>query len=181
MAPCAACAASLRPPSLVVPPDGLDGCAALFVYEGVGRELVARLKYRNARAALPRLAEALAAMVDAASVDVVTWPPTTVARRRRRGFDQSELLARAVARRLGRPCHRLLRRPPGPAQTGQPAAARRQGPVFVPTGPLAAGHVLLVDDVRTTGATLTAAARALRQAGARHVWGLTLAETPDRS
>jgi predicted amidophosphoribosyltransferase len=180
VAPCVGCAEGLRAPPVLAPPVGLDGCASLFVYEGAGRELVARLKYRNARAALRPLADALVALVDGAHVDVVTWPPTTAARRRGRGFDQSALLARAVARRLGRPCRRLLRRRPGPPQTGRPAVARRQGPVFLPARP-GTGSVLLVDDVRTTGATLVAAARALREAGARHVWAVTLAQTPERS
>src|SRR3712207_7831548 len=54
--------------------------------------LVARLKYRNARASLAWLARAMAALVDRRGTDVVTWVPTTPARRRQRGFDQAELL-----------------------------------------------------------------------------------------
>ena len=69
------------------------------------------------------------------AVDVVTWAPTTAARRRQRGFDQAELLARALARRLHVPCRRLLLRPPGNAQTGQPLDVRRAGPAFHPARP----------------------------------------------
>ncbi len=158
-----------------MPPD-LDTCAALLAYEGVGRELVARLKYRNARAAAGFLAGAMAALVDAGEVDVVTWAPTTAARRRRRGFDQAALLARLVARRMGRPCRPLLTRPSGPPQTGRPGAARRLPRAFAARP--SCGRVLLVDDVVTTGATMTAAARALRAAGATQVHGLAAARTP---
>ncbi|HEX9991703.1 MAG TPA: hypothetical protein VGB14_02120, partial [Acidimicrobiales bacterium] len=127
-APCPSCAASLhRAPPLATPP-GVDRVVALLAYEGVGRELVARTKYRNRRAALPWLAAAMAALVAGIDVDLVTWVPTTPARRRRRGFDQAELLARRVAARLRLPCRPLLHRLPGPAQTGLPLAARRGAP-----------------------------------------------------
>ena len=176
-APCATCASKLTPAPELALPAGLDGCRALLSYEGAGRELVARLKYRNARAALGPLAGAMARLADRAVVDVVTWAPTTPARRRERGFDQARLLGRAVARRLGRPCRSLLRRAPGPAQTGRTLDARRAGPVFAPRGPVPA-RVLLVDDVVTSGATVSAAAAALRRGGATTVWVVAAARTP---
>jgi predicted amidophosphoribosyltransferase len=178
-APCASCAAGLRRAGPAPAPVGVDTCLALVIYEGVGRELVARLKYRNARSSVPFLARAMAAMVAGGGpFDVVTWAPTTAARRRERGFDQAELLARAVARRLGgTPCRALLLRPPGNPQTGQPLDVRRAGPAFHPARP-APARVLLVDDVVTSGATMSAAARALRSAGARHVDAVAVARTP---
>ncbi len=165
------------------PPVGVDSCLALLAYEGVGRELVARLKYRNARSSIPFLARGVAALADVLGpFDVVTWAPTTAARRRERGFDQAELLARAVARRLTRGrnsvlCRQLLLRPPGQAQTGQPLQTRKSGPVFRAARPCPP-RVLLVDDVVTSGATVTAAARALRAAGAREVHVVAAARTP---
>ncbi|HVF13755.1 MAG TPA: phosphoribosyltransferase family protein [Acidimicrobiales bacterium] len=180
-APCATCAAALRRAPAMPVPVGVDTCAALLAYEGVGRELVARLKYRNARSSMPFLARGVAALTDnLGPVDVVTWAPTTAARRRDRGFDQAELLARAVARRLDRgevACRRLLLRPPGPAQTGQPIQSRRDGPSFLPVGRVPP-RVLLVDDVVTSGATVAAAARALRAAGAVEVHVVAAARTP---
>jgi len=162
----------------MAPPVGVDWCGAPFAYEGVGRELVARLKYRNARAALPYLASAMAALVDPASIDVVTWAPTAAARRRRRGFDQAQLLARVVARRLDRPCRSVLRRLPGsPCQTGRTLAERRRGPAF-DTRRSVTGRVLLVDDIVTSGATVSAAAAALRAAGADAVDVVVAARTP---
>ncbi len=176
---CGACAGSLHRPLPASPPSGIDAWCAAFAYEGVAREVVARAKYRGARAAVPWLA---AAMVDAVppawpAIDAVTWAPTSRARRRHRGFDPAELLARAVARRLRARGVGLLDRRPGPPQTGLAAAERRRGPVFDGRRP-APAVVLLVDDVATTGATLAAAAVALRGAGARVVLAATAARTP---
>jgi len=176
-APCERCAAELRrAPSLPCPP-GLASCAALLDYDGAGRELVARLKYRNARSSVPFLVEGMSALVGGRPVDVVTWAPTTRARRRRRGFDQSELLARGVARHMGRPARPLLRRPAGAPQTGRTAGERWSGVRFSVTARrLPAGaRVLLVDDVVTSGATLAAGARALLVAGASEVHAVAAA------
>lgn len=181
--PCRSCHAALRPPVPEPPPAGLAGLVALLRYEGPARPLVARIKYRGQRQALRWLATALAARVVAlvGAVDLVTWAPTTTAHRRQRGFDQAELLARAVARRLGVPAVGVLRRRPGPAQTGRPAADRRSsGPRFeVARPPPAGARVLVVDDVVTTGATLRAAVAAVAAAGGRPV-PAAVARTPSR-
>jgi predicted amidophosphoribosyltransferase len=174
--PCRSCSQRLRPAGAVRVPPGLDSCAALLLYEGATRQMITALKYRNRRSALPRLATALTAL-SLPVVDEVVWAPTSDARRRSRGFDQAELLARAVGRRLRLPCRRTLRRVSAVAQTGRSLAARLDGPVFAATGTVST-RVLLIDDVVTTGATLSAAARALRAAGAWQVHGLVLARTP---
>jgi len=150
----------------------------MLAYAGAGRELVARMKYRNARASVAFLARGMAAAVPATSrVDIVTWAPTTPSRARARGFDQARLLARAVARDLGLPCRPLLRRRDGPAQTGRDAAARHAGPSFAARTLLGGRRVLLVDDVVTTGATVGAASRALKEAGAGAVHVVVAART----
>jgi predicted amidophosphoribosyltransferase len=150
---------------------------ALLAYDGPARRLLSRLKYANERAALRGLATALAGAAPPGA-GVVTWVPTTTARRRERGFDQAELLARAVARRLRLPCRPLLRRAPGPPQTGRSRAERRAAPPAFTARRPAAGPVLLVDDVVTTGASAAAAARTLRRAGAPRVLLLAAARTP---
>ncbi|HVF73757.1 MAG TPA: phosphoribosyltransferase family protein [Acidimicrobiales bacterium] len=178
--PCAGCLAALRRPPPLPPPAGLSSLVALLAYDGPGRELVARIKYRNARASLPWLAAALAAHVDAADIDIVTWVPTTARRRRGRGFDQARLLAEAVAGELGRPCVGLLHRGPGPPQTGRSAEERRRRPNLRPNArarTAVGARVLLVDDVCTTGTTLAAAAHALRSGGAGVVIAAVAART----
>ncbi|MDQ3385753.1 MAG: hypothetical protein M3503_07070, partial [Actinomycetota bacterium] len=79
-APCDWCAGALRPAPALPPPPGVDRCLALLSFEGAGADLVARVKYRNQRAALPGLAHGLAAgaaAVGGARATAVTWIPTT--------------------------------------------------------------------------------------------------------
>lgn len=163
----------MRRPSPAPVPPAVDRWTALVAYDGPARELIAQLKYRNRRAALSWLAAGMAALVsswvDIAGPDLVTWAPTSPDRVRRRGFDQAELLAFAVARRLGVPCGRLLVRLPGPPQTGRSRSERWCLPRFAAAPGRAPPSVLLVDDIATTGATLAAAARALRGAGVEQV------------
>ena len=173
-APCGRCAPTIRTAAPLPPPPGVDRCLALISFEGAGADLVARVKYRNERAALPGLAHGLAARaaaVGGAGATAVTWIPTTPARRRSRGFDHGQLLARHVALALRLPLRRLLTRADGLPQTGRSRDERLHGPRLRAARPVT-GLVLAVDDVVTTGATATAAASALRAAGATEVWVL---------
>ena len=110
-------------------------------------------------------------------VDRVTWVPTTRARARERGYDQSEIIARRIARRMGLPCSRLLRRTDVIAQTGRNARERRDGAHFVARRG-AFGRVLVVDDVVTTGSTMRHAVSSLVDAGATAVTAGAIAATP---
>lgn len=178
-APCRRCLATLHPAPALPTPPGVDRCLALLAYEGSGRELVARIKYRNNRAALAGLGRAMASLLPPPTGGplLLTWAPTTPERRRERGFDQAELLARAVGRRVGARPLPLLRRGRGRPQTGRTRAERYLGPTFEAVRPVR-GAVVVVDDVVTSGATLSAAAEALRSAGAATVTGLCAARTP---
>lgn len=181
---CGRCAVALRPAPPAPPPSGVDAWFAPFAYDGVARELIARVKYHGRHASLAWLAAEMVAAydiavipVDSPKIDVVTWVPTDAVRRRARGFDHAQRLALLVGARLGAPVRSLLVRGPGPPQTQRSIEERRAGPSIrsVRKPPRA---VLVVDDVSTTGASLRAAAHALRAAGARHVVALTAARTP---
>lgn len=177
-APCPACVATMVRAAPVPVPPSFDRARALLSYEGAAREVVAQLKYRNARASARWLGIGLSRLLTPQMIDladVVTWAPTTELRRRSRGFDHAELLARRVARQVGLPCRSLLHRVPGPPQTGRTFAERRDGPRFVVAADLAGAHVIVVDDVITTGATMESAGRILRAAGAEWLCALAAA------
>jgi ComF family protein len=179
---CEPCSSALGPPPVLPAPAGLDSVRALTGYHGTGRKLVTRLKFHNHRAIVPFVAERLAGALLDDRIGVVTWAPTAPVRRRQRGFDQAEVLARAIARRLRVPARRCLVRLPGPAQTGRHRAERFEGPRFDArrgiTAAIAGRRVALVDDVATTGATLSRGAQVLRGHGASAVVGVVVARTP---
>lgn len=169
---------TVPPPSTAV--RGVGPVDALFAYEGHGARIVQALKYRDGRRLLAPLADELAARcLDRAGPvpGVVTWAPTAPGRRRSRGFDQAELLARAIARRLGAPVRPLLRRRPGGPLTGLGRDERAATAGYDPVAAVS-GSVLVVDDVCTTGATLRAAVDGLHRAGAGAVGAAVVARTP---
>ena len=173
---CAACIA--RPPRW-------DRARAAFVYDAASRRLVLDLKRAGRREGLATFAgwmmQSGRALLDEA--DLIVPVPLHYFRLANRGFNQSGWLAGAVARRAGVPMRVdvLKRTRRTPSQGGLSARARRRNMAgaFI-VRPRAAGHIqgkriLLVDDVLTTGATLSACTRALKRAGARHVDVLVLA------
>jgi len=158
----------------------LDGARALYVFDGGARALVHELKYRSLHALAQPMAELLADsfLVEPFPADVVMPVPLHRRRRRQRGFNQSELLARVLARRaeLELDVRTLQRTRDTPQQTQTDDRTRREQNVraaFSCRTSLIGRRVLLIDDVWTTGATLRECARTLRQAGAASVWALT--------
>jgi predicted amidophosphoribosyltransferase len=155
-------------------------CAAwaAVAYEGVARDALHALKFAAARPLANVMAAHIAAGAPPALLtgSVVAVPPHP-GRRRARGFDPAELLARALASRTGLPLEHALRRTGGAArQVGAPRHVRRApGRLAITASGRAPAEVLLVDDVHTTGATLAASAGALLAAGAERVAAVTWA------
>ncbi len=157
------------------PLAGLDRLVAVAPYASAPliRKALHRVKYRG----LTVYAELLGGLMTTLSphcqvpaVDVVCPVPLHWSRRFWRGFNQAELLAEPLARELRVAVKPLLRRTRGGQQVGRSAEERRSAwrQAFVAVGPVPA-HVVLVDDVVTTGATVLACAHALRVAGAQRV------------
>lgn len=151
-------------------------------FDGPARALVHALKFHGRTAAADLMAAQIAANAPVGLFpdDAVVVPvPTHAERRRQRGFDHAEILARRLHRRTSLPfLGALTRHGPATRQLGAGRAQRRaavRGGVGVWRA--VAGPVVLVDDVHTTGATLDACARALREAGATHVTAVTYART----
>lgn len=153
-----------------------------FEYNSTIRKAILAFKYRNQRSSLRFLGDALVRRVrieqsrSLEKIDIVTWAPTTQRRIVERGYDHAELIAKYVAKRLQAPCEKVLVRSSDRPQTGKSREARLVGPSFFARN-LDSKHLLLVDDVATTGATLNSASRALYQAGAGLVTCVAVAST----
>jgi ComF family protein len=176
---CGDCSLDLKlAPPLGMHYEGLEQVQVAVLYEGLAKDLVWRLKFGGAQAAVRPMVELLLRAMPTTSVLIVPVP-TATSRVRRRGYDQATLLARSLAQRSGQqyvPCLRRL------GQAHQVGAGRQQrraqlADAFTVARParVRGQHILLIDDVVTTGATFEAAAQALRAAGAASVSALAFA------
>ncbi len=179
MGSCGACVAHLGPEPLVWTPPGVDRIRVLGRYEGSAGVLVRGLKFANRRTPVRALGSALAGIGfwDDDPPDLVTWVPSTVERRNRRGFEHAALLARATGRELGVPVRRLLLRAPGPPQSTRGLRQRLRGPAMRSRRFAHGASIVIVDDVVTTGTSLSMAANALRAAGASRISAVAVAAT----
>ncbi|MEE0109815.1 MAG: ComF family protein [Oscillospiraceae bacterium] len=156
----------------------LDSFAAVWYYEGNVRKSLLRYKFHNARSfAAPygRLLAMKLLELYPEGFDVLTWVPVSRLRKLRRGYDQVELLAKAVGKELGMDPVPLLKkvrhnRP----QSGISGAEKRRANVLgayreTDREAIAGRRILLLDDILTTGATAGECARVLKTAGAKEV------------
>lgn len=162
----------------------ISGVAVAFRYEGALREALLRYKFGGlafyAEPFGPMLAAA-AASLPLERVDAATWVPVSRRRKRRRGYDQAELLARAAVKTLGLRAEPALEKwrdnPPQSSLAGAEARAANAAGVYRPRrGARCEGMTyLLIDDILTTGSTASEAARVLLAAGASAVYFAALA------
>lgn len=175
--------------------DSFQVARAAWIYDGAPRDAIHRFKYGGKSALAARLAPALLDLLRSdetlcdLTFDCLVPVPLHPRRERKRGFNQSELLARALAKELALPAKNALQRTRAtPPQVGLDAKARGHNVLGAfALHPRARGvqdqRILLVDDVYTTGSTLRECAGVLRRAGAQTVCALTLARqvSPDVS
>lgn len=161
----------------------LDGVRSPFRFDGVIRRAVYELKYHNVRALAGCLAELMADYLGSNPVpgEVLIPVPLHPRRLRQRGYNQSGLLAAELGSLMSLPViEGSLRRikdnlPQAKAATVEERWQNVNNAFACLTKKLVGEQVILLDDVCTTGATLEAAAAALKGAGASSVWGVTLA------
>jgi ComF family protein len=175
----------------------IDRARSFNLYRDGLRALILQLKFRRRERLGVRLGALLASLWDSLiegteTVGLIIVPvPLHAVRQRERGYNQAALLAEGLSRHLARvrgvtgvDTRALLRTRPTPPQTGLSVAARREnvrGVFSVAEPDRVRGHgVVLVDDVMTTGSTLSSCASALKAAGAQRVLAITLARsTPE--
>lgn len=170
-------------------PVFLDSFVAVWYYEGNIRNSLLRFKFHRARRYAPAYGRLLAMRIREAhpeGFDVLTWVPVSWQRKLSRGYDQSELLARAVARELGvMPVSTLQKVRHNRRQSGISEAAQRRANVlgaYRVRDPalILDRRILLVDDILTTGSTLSECARILLTEGAREVHSAAIAAARKR-
>ena len=146
-------------------------------YDDAARHLVHAWKERGLRRLAAQAAALVAERLPPPDVDALTFIPADRSRRLERGHNPAEHLARELALRWELPCEPLLERVRGGRQRGATIAERRSVRGAFRGTTTAPRRVALIDDVYTTGATASAAATALRAAGARNVEVMTFART----
>ena len=166
---------------------GIRSVSACYAYKDTAKQAVGEFKFNGKRAAAKDLARIMSERAQNAKLIpdpniILVHIPTATSRVRERGYDHAKLLARALSHNLGLLQVDALTRTKQGHQVGLGRVERSKhiaGAFRVPRPQVIAGaHILLVDDVVTTGATLSEAAKVLLQAGAMHVDALVFAKTP---
>lgn len=162
-------------------------CVSPLYYEGAVRKALLRYKFAGAASYSRIFAKISAKCIDETQIscDIITWVSLSRKRRRRRGYNQAQLLAESAAKELGLPCEGLLKKTrDNPAQSGIKDAAQRRrnvSGVYEAIDPekIRGKRILLMDDIVTTGSTLSEAAAVLKRAGAMSVTAATVARRKD--
>ena len=159
-------------------------CVSPLYYEGDVRESILRFKFKEATSYASLYGKLIAACIREnldGRYDLISWVPLSARRLKKRGYDQAMLLAMAAALELEDVAVETLdKHTDVPAQSGMGSEEKRRanisGAYRVPDPELIQGkRVLLIDDIVTTGSTLSECARVLREAGAQEILCATLA------
>lgn len=161
----------------------LESCVSPLFYERLVRDSLHRFKFGQRTGYAGIYAGFMVKCIDEKqkSCDIISWAPVSRQRKRRRGYDQSELLARELSNLLELPCQRLLikQRDTMPQSRTKSAAQRREnvrGAYRCCEPDSARGkRILLIDDIVTSGSTLSECAKVLKEAGASGIYAVTVA------
>ena len=167
----------------------IDKCVSPLYYKDKVRASVHRYKFGGCSSYSRRygilMSDCVENNLDCSSIDVISWIPLSKKRLRQRGYDQARLIAEEISSKTGLPCRQLLQKVKnnGAQSLTRDAKQRRENVagVYAMCGQtdVSGLRILLVDDVVTTGATMSEAARILRKAGAKAVYGAALARHED--
>lgn len=165
----------------------IDKCVAPFYYDGTVREAILRYKFGGVNAYGRAFASFITKVIDENDIfcDIITWVPLSRKRFRKRGYDQARILAEYVAQEKNVRCVKTLNKTKNnPAQSGTGNAAARKANVSGVYKAIAFDEikdktVLIIDDVVTTGSTLSECARMLKEAGAEKVYAAAIARHKD--
>lgn len=163
--------------------EGVSACVSPLYYSGLVRESLHRFKFGGLAFYAEIYADFVVKSIDENKItcDSITWAPISRRRLRKRGYDQARLLAEEIAARIGVPCEQMLvKLRNNPPQSRTENASQRRANVSGVYGPVPGAQVegrqiLLVDDIVTTGSTLSECAGVLRRAGAKEIFAATVA------
>ncbi len=161
----------------------IDRCVAPFYYEKHVRDSLLRFKFERLTGYAGIYAQFMVKCIDenAISCDIITWVSVSGKRKRERGYDQAELLAKAVAKQLDKPCvYTLNKIRHTPRQSRIKSDTKRKENVkgayrCISPELICGKSVLLIDDIVTSGSTLAECARVLKEAGAAAVCAASVA------
>jgi predicted amidophosphoribosyltransferase len=187
---CATCGRTCRPESILCTrcsrrlaeadpleaagPPGIDRAWSSAPHESVARDLITALKFRRLLPIADLIADRIEWLAPSTLLSGTIVPvPTAPLRTALRGFDPAAEIATALAQRTPLPLQSCLSRRGGGRQVGKRRAQRIGHPPLIQARGKVPASVLLIDDVLTTGATLSSCARALRQAGSVRVAAIT--------
>ena len=166
--------------------DFFSCCVSPLFYENEVRDAILRFKFNDATVYAELFGELLAGCIEenlAGRYDIITWVPLSKTRLKKRGYDQAMLLAMSAALKLDDVAVELLTKHTDvPAQSGAGSAEKRRanisGVYSVVEEELVRGkRILVIDDIITTGSTLSECAKTLKYSGAEEVVCCTLART----
>ena len=163
----------------------VEACVSPLYYEGNVRRSLLRYKFGALSVYAPKFARLMEECIrsNGLEFDLIAWPPLGRKRLKKRGYDQAKLLAQELSASLQIPCPQLLvKTSDNPPQSGTGSAEKRRANVsgvYRIVDPILVRdqRILIVDDIVTTGSTLSECARVLKAAGAKKVFAATLSRS----